>query len=443
MPSVRLDEILTQKKLVALVDNSTTSYFIYRGRPMGFEFELLDRFANHLGVELVIEKIDNLDSVVIRLKRGDAHLAAANITVTKERAELLNFCTPHMLSRQVLVQRLPEGYWRKTFEQVENQLLRNPIELAEETVYVSKSSAFYSRLLNLSEEIGDDITILEPDGPKDPESLIRQVAKGEIGYTVADENIAKINKKYHPNIDIKTAISFPQKIAWAVAKDGSDNLLDTLNSWITQMKKSKDYAVITGKYFKARTQHTSKVMSEFSSANQRISPYDDLIKQTTKNSMWDWRLIAAQAYQESNFDSLAESWTGAKGLMQIIPANADSGENLFNPETNLRIGVDYLSWLFDQWSKVISDTTECIKFSLASYNVGLGHIRDAHRLCQKYGGDPLVWDGEVAEYILKKSDKEYYRDEVVKHGYCRGREPYNYVREILSRYGHYRNHVGR
>jgi len=274
-----LDAVLEKKKLVALVDNSTSSYFLYKGQPMGFEYDLLNEFSKFLGVSLEIKLINELDSVSYFINNGKADLIAANLTVTKERSEILNFSEPLLYTRQVLVQKLPDDYWKKAWHKVEKQLIRNPIELAAETVYVKRNSSFYSRLSNLSDEIGADIIIQEPAPGEDTETLIKKVSEAEIKYTVADENIALINRKYYPNIDIKTPISFNQKIAWAAAKENSNQLLDTLNYWINSMKESQKYSMIRLKYFKARTELSKKILSEYSSVSgNKISEYDAFFK---------------------------------------------------------------------------------------------------------------------------------------------------------------------
>lgn len=157
-----LDAVLEKKKLVALVNNSTSSYFLYKGQPMGFEYDLLNEFSKFLGVSLEIKLINELDSVSYFINNGKADLIAANLTVIKERSEILNFSEPLLYTRQVLVQKLPDDYWKKAWHKVEKQLIRNPIELAAETVYVKRNSSFYSRLSNLSDEIGADIIIQEP-----------------------------------------------------------------------------------------------------------------------------------------------------------------------------------------------------------------------------------------------------------------------------------------
>jgi membrane-bound lytic murein transglycosylase F len=195
------------------------------------------------------------------------------------------------------------------------------------------------------------------------------------------------------------------------------------------------------KYFKARTQHKNRVLSEYSSlGGDKISPFDDIIKKESERLKWDWKLLAAIIYQESKFVPDAESWTGAGGLMQLIPETAErfGADSIGDPAQNIHAGVSFLVSLEKYWAQEIPDTNARIPFILASYNVGLGHMLDALRLTEKHGENKYDWE-EVQDYLALKADPEYYKDEVVKHGYCRGAEPVNYVKEILALWSHYQN----
>jgi membrane-bound lytic murein transglycosylase F len=172
-----------------------------------------------------------------------------------------------------------------------------------------------------------------------------------------------------------------------------------------------------------------------------ISQYDDLIKVYSKKIDWDWTLLAALIYQESKFSPTARSWAGANGLMQLVPQTAKHyGLDTIDAtaEQSLQAGTSFILDLDKYWRKHIKDKQERIKFVLASYNAGLGHVLDARKLAEKYGKNPDVWYDNVDYMILQKSNPLIYNDPVVKCGYCRGQETYNYVREILGRYGHYK-----
>jgi membrane-bound lytic murein transglycosylase F len=147
-------------------------------------------------------------------------------------------------------------------------------------------------------------------------------------------------------------------------------------------------------------------------------------------------------YQESRFKPNAKSWAGASGLLQLMPATArEVGvRDPFDPEDNIAGAVRYIKWLNGFWDERITDEGERLKFILASYNTGAGHVEDAQRLTSKYGGDPLRWE-HVSYWLLQKSTQKYASDDVVKFGFCRGLEPVNYVDHILRRYAHYKEHV--
>ena len=435
-----LTDIIDAGKIVAITDNSSTSFFIYKGEPMGYEYELLKLFADHLGVELEIKISSDLNEILDQLNRGEGDIVAANMTVTKDRASYVNFTEHHLLTKQVLIQKLPAGANTMSASEIESHLIRNPIELIDKEIYVRKNSSFYKRLVNLSDEIGGNINIIETPGDYETEQLIKMVANGKIPFTIADENVAMNNKTYYPNIDIKTAISFPQKIAWAV-RQNSPNLLYTLNSWIKAMRGNSEYAYIYQKYFRSQKDQLERVVSNYSSlSGNTISQYDIMIQNRSKLLNWDWRLLAAQIQQESRFKKDAVSWAGAQGLMQLMPNTAKQFgiHNIKNPHDNIKAGTLFIAWLDNYWCNKIELKDERIKFILASYNAGLGHVIDARNLTKKYGKDPNKWDNNVEDFLRLKSKEKYYNDEVAKYGYCRGEEPYNYVRQIINRYEYYK-----
>ncbi len=436
-PKIKKSGVLT-----ALTSYSSTSYFLYRGQVMGYEYELLQRLADYLGLELRIRVVDNMDDIIDMLLRGEGDIISYGLTETSERQKQIRFTDYHTKTHQVLVQRKPINWRKMKRHETEDLLIRDPLDLIGKTVHVRKNSSYYRRLQNLSEEIGGEIIIEPVPGEFTTEEIIAMVADGKIDYTVADQNIAAINAAYLPILDVKTPVSFNQRIAWAV-RPNSTELLQVVNDWIAKMKKSTDYYVIYNKYFKNKRAFRKRAGSEYMSLKSgKISRYDTLVQRFADSLNWDWRLLAAQIYQESRFDPGTSSWAGARGLMQIMPATARhygfKPDQLMRPFTNLMAGTTYLESLEKRWA-VIPDSAERIKFVLASYNVGENHIEDARRLAEKYGADPDVWTGHVEEYIRLKSKPKYYNDPVVKFGYARGSEPYDYVREILIRFAMYRD----
>jgi membrane-bound lytic murein transglycosylase F len=438
----RIHEIQERGKLIATTAYNSTDYFIYRGEPMGFQYEKLKMFADYLGVELEINIANSLDDAFRSLEEGKSDVIAMGLTVTLDRSEKVDFTIPILQTRQMLVQRKPAN-WRKmrTWDDIEKSLIRNPIDLAGKTVIVQKASAHADRLKNLSEEIGWPILIGE-DPVYEVEQLVESVANGEIEYTVCDEHMAGFFEKQFPEIDIRTAISFPQHIAWAVRHD-SDSLRIAINDWLSENNNSYASNHLFDKYFNSsRTAFMAK--SESVSFNgKKISQYDEILRNISKQHEFDWRLVASLVYQESQFHSDARSWSGAFGLMQMMPATAallgiDSTASEFE---QIEAGILYLKILDGELPKEITDPDERIKFILAAYNLGIAHVFDARRLASKNGKNPNVWSDNVDYFILNKSNPAYYRDSVVRYGYANGKEAYDFVLEVLDRFEHYKNVV--
>lgn len=433
-----LDDIAKRGKIRVVTDYNSTNYFVYKGRPVGYQFELLQALSNHLGLKLEMSVSNNVEKNIQDLLSGNVDLIATNLTVTRDRRTEISFTEPHCITRQVLVQRKYEKA-RKDQPTIFNEVIRNQLELGGKTIYVQENSSFVNRLRNLSNEIGDSINVVEiPD--YEVEQLIGLVAHGEIPYTVCDENLAKINLNFYNNIDVETAISFPQKIAWAVRPNSSD-LLDVVNNWLINFKKTKRYQRIYKKYF-VNKRSTHIVDTGFHSIKGgKVSEFDAIIKAESKKYELDWRLIASLIYQESRFHPEIESWAGAVGLMQLMPETAKTFgvKKITSPKENIKGGLKFLDWLDKRLTREVEDPEERLKFVLASYNVGLGHVLDAMRLAEKNGKNPKIWHNHVDYYLLNKSNPEFYNDPVVKYGYCRGEEPYHYVIDILERYNHYKN----
>lgn len=434
-----LEKIKERGKIVALIDNNSFSYFLYKGTPMGFEYELLKMLSEKLGVELEIKIVKDIDKMFRMLNEGKGDIIAHNLTVTKERKEHVAFTRHLILTKQVLVQRKPTAWRQMKTHNINKNLIKTPLELVGKEVVVRRNSSFKERLDNLSGEIGGDINIVEADADAETDELIMRVVEGEIEYTVADKNVAKIIANEISDIDISVELSTSQMIAWAVRKNSPD-LLETINTFINKKKQQPTFNVLYRKYFNSKQRKDVKKLL-YSYYEKKISRYDEILKAAADTLDWDWLLMASMAYQESRFDPKAQSWVGARGLMQVMPATAKgfgySKESLYDPEQNVRMATEYIQRLQKMWAKTVKDSVQRMKFVLASYNVGPGHVIDARNLAKKFDKNPIVWDENVEVMLLKKSYKKYYTDPAVKHGYCRCYEPYNYVREIFQRYRSY------
>lgn len=426
-----LPQIVDSGEIVVLTLYSSTSYFNYRGQEMGFQFELSQQFAKSLGIKLRIETATSTNELVSKLLAGEGDLIAYNLPVNKSAKDSLIYCGEEIVTHQVIVQRT----------NTKKPLLKDVTELIGKDVYVRKGGKYHERLVNLNHELGDGIRIHLVGDSISVEDLITQVAKGKIEYTVCDNDIARLNKTYHPNLNINLKISYDQRSSWAVRKD-CPLLAEAANKWHSENQTSPAFTASMKRYFEI-----SKAIpytAILSLREGKISHYDDLFKKYSKEIGWDWRLLASLAYTESNFDTTVVSWAGAQGLMQLMPATARAmgvPEGMEqNPEESIKGAIKYIQSTARSL-RMIPDPAEREQFVLAAYNAGLGHIYDAMALAEKYGKDKFVWQDNVEKYILLKSNEEYFNDPVCKNGYFRGVETYNFVRDIMGRFEGYRGKI--
>jgi membrane-bound lytic murein transglycosylase F len=418
--------------LVALTLNSSISYFDYRGEPMGFQYELAKHFAQSLGLKLQMKTARNMEDLVHMLLRGEGDLIAYPLPITKEFKDSVDFCGEDIITHQVLVQRNGNK---------SQKALTNVTELIGKDVY-AKPGKHLDRLINLDKELGGGIRIHEVTNDSiTNEDLMMQVANGTIDYTLSDNDLARLNKTYYPNLNTNLAVSFDQRASWAVRKT-SPLLCEAADRWHKENMTSPAYKASAKKYFEMskRLPHGPIL----SIKDGKISHFDHLFKKYAPEVGWDWRVIASLAYNESNFDTTAVSWVGAKGLMQLMPRTArlmgiPEGKEQ-NPEESVKAATKYLAQIARSFNKV-TNPEEKMKFVLGAYNAGIGHVFDAMALAEKYGKNKYIWDENVASFILLKSNEEYFNDPVCKNGYFRGRETYNFVKDILERAEMYKQKI--
>ena len=458
-------QIRGRDTLVVVAPYNSTTYFIYRGLPLGYEYELLKRFAADKGVTLRWVVVQDRDSLFRMLADGRADVVAARLIPMPEDSGRALFTRALYRAEPVLVQRkaspqaaaaaLPDpvdtmlkrgpaerapAAPRETKATIRARLVQRPSELAGRRVTLPEHSPYGRTLLELEDDISGDINVVEVDASS--EAVIREVAKGNIAYTVAQGNLAQLQGSAFRNLEIRPVVGAAQKVAWAVRRDAR-MLLDTLDAWIADEKTGPVFNQLYKKYFIDARAYQTRVESRYlTSETGTLSPYDSLLRMHAATLGWDWRLLGSQMYQESRFKPTAKSWVGARGLMQLMPATAKQFgvRAITDPAQNVAGGAKYLRWLEKQWASRIADSTERLKFVLASYNAGLGHIVDAQRLADKHGDDPEKWE-EVAYWLLQLAKQEYHADPVVRYGYCRGHEPVTYVALILERFDHYRQFV--
>jgi membrane-bound lytic murein transglycosylase F len=454
-----LAEIKERGSLIVLAPYNSTTYFLYRGEPLGYEYELLQTFAKEHGLALKVVVATDRKSFYSMLNAGDGDIVAARLIPTEEDRANVAFTRELYRTEPALVQQelppekanLPEAA-EKALEpgpadelpemDIQARRITRPSQLAGETVTLPEKSAYHRTLIELSDNISGDINVVEMGGKIEDEALAQKVARGEVEFTVMQSNLADLKEAEFQNLKVRPILGHSHSVAWAVRKNAPE-LVNELNRWIEEKKNGATFDKLYKKYFIDRRSYRERVTSEYlTSTTGKLCEFDELIKKYAAELNWDWRLLASQAFQESRFKPAARSWAGATGLLQLMPRTArEYGvHDALNPEENVAGAVRFLKWLTARWSERIPDENERLKFILASYNCGAGHVEDAQRLTQKYGGDPVRWD-DVSYWLLQKSTQQYSTDAVVKFGFCRGIEPVNYVNLILERFDHYRQFV--
>lgn len=419
-----LAAIQKQGVLRILTENGAVSFYEYKDKFLGFEYDILDTFARSIGVELEVIMISDPEDFVKKLNNYEGDIIACNKPITMSDKELHAFSLPYNHSFQVLIQR-----------DNPDSLIRDISELQNKTLHIRNKSAFAKRISYLEDEIGAKIRVKTLPNSPIAEDLIEKVSTGEIDYTIAMENTARIEQSCVSNIDISTLLSVRQNIAFGLRK--SDILLKKkLDYFLDDFLYSQAYKVLRKKYFDYMEETNFFIRQKDTLVNEdiQLSDYDEMFKASALKRNWDWRFLASIAYQESRYNPNARGFGGAYGMMQFMP-NTGPSFNVYPdspPEIQIDAGMRYIDKLYNSWSNIES-TEQRLKFTLASYNAGKGHVEDAVRLAEKNGYNPTIWDDNVELMIKLLSDPDYYRNQPVKYGAYRGPAK-TYVKAIYSRY---------
>ncbi|NIP46618.1 MAG: transglycosylase SLT domain-containing protein, partial [Gammaproteobacteria bacterium] len=303
------------------------------------------------------------------------------------------------------------------------------------SVVLRRSSAYWATMQALRDKGIEFELVAAPDN-METEEIIARVASGQYDLTVSDSHILSVELKWRSDIKSVLTLNGPVAHGWAVRAE-NEKLLAALNEFLDKEYKSRFYNLVYSKYFENSNRIRDHVAAhQEHSEKGNISPYDAQVQKYAEAYGFDWALIVAQMYQESRFDPMAQSWAGARGLMQILPTTGElfGVEDLHAVDTSIETGVRYLAWLHERFEPELS-VQDRMWFTLAAYNAGLGHVRDARRLARKMGWNPDRWFDNVERAMLLLSRRSFYQ--LATHGYARGQETVDYVRQIRDRYNAY------
>lgn len=409
-----LDAIRAQGQLEVLTRNGPTTYYLGPQGRQGIEYDLAERFADHLGVALKLRPREDVSAVLDGLAAGEGHLAAAGLTRTPQRAGRFLFAPGYLTIREQVVCRRGES------------LPQGVAELTGRDLVVVSGSSYVQRLRELKTR-HPRLTWTATD-QFSTEQLLAQVANGQVDCTVADSHLVAVNRRSFPRLAVAFPLSEGRELAWALPR-GSEELLAAARAWLERMRRDNTLAALRDQYFGHVAEGDFVNMRVFRRRiEERLPRYRDLFQRAAQRHGLDWRLLAAQAYQESHWDPDARSHTGVRGMMMLTRITA--GEMGIGDRTrvaaSVRGGARYLARLRDKLPPAIPEPDRTW-IALAAYNVGLGHIWDARRLARHFGRDPDRW-AVLKDLLPLLSQKRYYR--TLPYGYARGTEPVQYVRRI-------------
>jgi len=433
------EAIQQRDTLVVLTENSASTYFEFGDREMGFDFELIKAFAKDYQLHLKVKIVDDVDSMFRMIENHKADIICSNLTYSALRDSFVDFTQPIYATRQVLVQRAFDDLRPKQ----KFPIVKDTTELPNLMISVHGYSVFHERLKELEKNIGSSMSMHIVPGSYSTDDLIRLVSEGKLAATITDESLMGILSEDYPNLDYQMELSSPQPICWAF-RNNSPKMKEVLDQWLAKETTKIKVNQLRKKYFKSNTtsivhSHTALVLPKV--RRNAISPFDDKFKNASQELGWDWRLLAALAYQESRFDSTAVSKHGAFGVMQLMPESAlkFGCDTLDLVKGNIVAAAKLLKELDRNLQKRIKNREERLKFVLASYNAGLGHVQDAMQIARKLNQPDSIWYKNVENTLLLKSQKEYYSLEGVKNGYCRCHETYHFVYRVLGYYDHFKS----
>jgi membrane-bound lytic murein transglycosylase F len=415
-----LERIQAEGVLRVITRNSPATYFQDRNGETGFEYELVKRFANDLGLELKIETADNLDELFASLSKANGPaLAAAGLVESPGRRTQARFSLPYLEVTPQVIYR--NGERRPT----------RPQDLIGKRILVLKGSSHAEQLADLKVELPE--LNHEESAAVEVVDLLRMVDEGQIDLTLVDSNELAMNQVYFPNVRTAFDLGDSLGLGWAVAPGEDNSLLDEINAFLLRAEQNGSLKRLKQRYYG----HVDVLgyVGAYTFAKhlqQRLPRYEKHFRQAAQSNSLDWRLLAAMGYQESLWQPTATSKTGVRGLMMLTlrTAQAMGVSTRLDPKQSIDGGAKYIVRVKERLPDSIEEPDRTW-FALAAYNVGGGHLEDARKLTEAEGLNPNKWL-DVQKILPRLAEKQWYSK--TRYGYARGGEPVHFVRNIRRYY---------
>ena len=415
-----LEKIKAKKQLDVIILNSLTVYYVGADRKLGFEYELVESFANFIDVDLNLSVVYNINEALQMSKSNIGDITVAGLSITKERQKEFNFGPRYY--------RVQEQFICNSRMHRNGTFPKDFIDLAGLNIVIGKDTSYETSLYaELQEHEGIELNITTAYST---EQLLEFAHKGKIDCTVADSNIFMINQRYYPNLSRAFVLGEPKSLAWILRK-GDNSLNKALYEWFNIYEDSGKFAELKDFYYSFLNlfdYYDNKIFTQ--RLKKRLPKYKKYFQEAGKKYNIPWELLAAQSYQESHWNPKAKSYTGVRGMMMLtrVTAKQLGVKNRLNAKESIFGGAKYIAKLEKRFDKKIEGKSRWA-FALAAYNIGMGHIHDAQNLARKLNKNPYSWK-DVKAILPLLSTKKYYKK--LKYGYARGQEPVNYVNAIVN-----------
>ena len=414
----KLQSVKSSGELVVLTRSSPTTYYESPEGLAGLEFDLVNGFADFLGVKARFVVAEKFSDIIPGLIKGDADMAAAGLTITDSRRRHVKFSPPYQEIRQQVVYRL--GTTRPANVQ---ELIGRQIEVQAGTSYAEQ--------LNELKQQYTDLKWTSTD--KETEDLLLTVWQGLLEITVADSNIVALSRQYHPELQVAFDIQKPESLAWAFPLGNDDSLSNAAEKYLNKARASGELSRLIDRYYgpASRTNFVNLTVYKLRIRN-RLSQYQLLFEKAGEQHDLDWRLLAAIGYQESYWDPKAVSPTGVRGIMMLTEETADhlGIADRLDPAQSIDGGARYIRDMIERMPAGVTGPDR-VWMALAAYNIGLYHLEDARVITQKRKRDPNKWN-DVKESLPLLANEAWHSK--TKYGYARGLEPVLFVNNIRAYY---------
>ena len=404
---------------MVITRNSPTTYYEDKDMFKGFEYELVKQFADELGVVTRFVVPDRFEDILPMVVKGEAHFAAAGLTVTDKRSSIVRFTPYYQQITQQLVYR------------ARNRRPKKITDTKDGVLEVIAGSSHEEELQRLKSQFPELSWISQRN--MESEELLYLVWEQVIDYTIADSHEVALNRRFYPELRVAFDLTKPQPLAWAFPHSQDSSLFNAASEFLEKQKKNGKLEQLIERYYgyvkRLNFVDTRTFRRHILQRLPVLLPY---FKKAAEETGYDWQLLAAIGYQESHWNPKAVSPTGVRGIMMLTRTTAKQLgiKNRIDPEQSILGGARYVKHIENRIPKRIPQPDR-LWLTLAAYNVGYGHLQDARILTSRSKKDPDKW-ADVKQHLPLLVQKKYYK--TVKHGYARGREPVNYVDNIRNYY---------